>query len=119
MAMTMTERWVGDVTVLDLKGRLVLDEGDVVLRARINGLMEQPRLKIVINMQDVTYLDSCGVGALVEKYVSLRRQGGDVKLLHLTPRTHRILEITGLLHVFEAYDTEMDAVSSFATGQEA
>ncbi len=119
MAMTMTERWVGDVTILDLKGRLVLDEGDAVLRARVNGLIDQLRLKIVINMQDVTYVDSCGVGALVEKYVSLRRQGGDLKLLHLTPRSQRILEITGLLHVFEAYDTEPDAVASFAAGQEA
>lgn len=116
MAMTMTERWVGDVTILDLKGRLVLDEGDVVLRARVNGLIGQSRLKIVINMQDVTYMDSCGVGALVEKYVSVRRQGGDVKLLHLMPRSHRILGITGLLKVFEAYNTEADAVTSFAAG---
>jgi anti-sigma B factor antagonist len=118
MAMTITERWVGDVTILDLRGRLVLDEGDTVLRARVNGLIDQSRLKIVVNMQDVTYVDSCGVGALVEKYVSVRRQGGDVKLAHLTPRSHRILEITGLLNVFDAYTTDADAVSSFA-GQEA
>lgn len=118
MAMTMKERWVGDVTILDLKGRLVLDEGDVVLRARVNGLIDQSRLKVVINMQGVTYMDSCGVGALVEKYVSVRRQGGDVKLLHLTPRTHRILHITGLLNVFEAYNTEADAVTSFDARQD-
>jgi anti-sigma B factor antagonist len=119
MAMTMTERRVGDVTILDLTGRLVLDEGDAMLRARVNGLIDQSRLKIVVNMQAVTYVDSCGVGALVEKYVSVRRQGGDVKLLHLTPRSRRILEITGLLNVFEAYNTEAEAVSSFTAGQGA
>ena len=119
MAMTMTERWVGDVTILDLKGRLVLDDGDALLRTRVNGLIDQARLKIVINMQDVTYMDSCGVGALVEKYVSLRRLGGDLKLLRLTPRSQRILEITRLLGVFETFDTEPDAVASFAAEQEA
>lgn len=119
MAMTMTERRVGDVTVLDLKGRLVLDEGDDVLRARVSGLMDGSRLKILVNMRDVTYMDSCGVGALVEKYVSLRRRGGDLKLLQLTSRSHRILEIAGLLNVFETYDTEADAVSSFGAGRDA
>ena len=117
MPMTITERRVGDVTILDMKGRLVLDEGDATLRARLNGLIDQSRLKAVINMQDVTYMDSCGVGALVEKYVSIRRQGGDVKLLHLTPRSQHVLEIAGLLNVFEAYTTEAAALASFGPGQ--
>jgi anti-sigma B factor antagonist len=117
MAMTITERRVGDVTILDMKGRLVLEEGDAALRAQLNGLIKQSRLKAVINMQGVTYMDSCGIGALVEKYVSMRRQGGDVKLLHLTPRSHHVLEITGLLNVFETYTTEAAALASFGPGQ--
>jgi anti-sigma B factor antagonist len=119
MAMTITERRVGDVTILDMKGRLVLDDGDEALRAQLNELINQSRLKAVINMRDVTYIDSCGVGALVEKYVSMRRQGGDVKLLNLTPRSQHVLEIAGLLKIFEAYTTEAAAVASFETPQHA
>lgn len=114
MAMTITERRVGDVTILDMKGRLALDEGDSTLRARVNALVDQSRLKTVINMQDVTYLDSCGVGALVEKFVTMRRQGGHLKLVHLTPRTHHVLKIAGLLNIFETYESEADALASFA-----
>lgn len=117
MAMTITERRVGDVTILDMKGRLVLDEGDAPFRAQLTRLIDAARLKTVINLQDVTYMDSCGVGALVEKYVSIRRQGGDVKLLHLTPRSRHVLEIAGLLNVFEAYTTEAAALASFGPGQ--
>lgn len=118
MAMTITERRVGDVTILDMKGRLVLDEGDAPFRAQLTRLIDAARLKTVINLQDVTYMDSCGVGALVEKYVSIRRQGGDVKLLNLTPRSRHVLEIAGLLNVFEAYTTEAAALASFSPGQQ-
>jgi anti-sigma B factor antagonist len=117
MPMTITERRVGDVTILDMKGRLVLDEGDAPFRAQLTRLIDAARLKTVINLQDVTYMDSCGVGALVEKYVSIRRQGGDVKLLNLTPRSRHVLEIAGLLNVFEAYTTEAAALASFGPGQ--
>jgi anti-sigma B factor antagonist len=112
--MTLQERRVGDVTILDLAGRLVLEDGDALLRTRINQLAAEGRLRIIVNLKDVTYVDSCGVGVLIAKYVSLRRKGGDVKLLHLTPRSHRLMEISKLLSVFETFDAEDRAVASFA-----
>ena len=116
MGMTMTERHVGDVTLLALHGRLVLDDGDEQLRGRMNELVAQARLKIVLDLEDVTYIDSSGLGVMVAKFVSVRRKGGDVKLLHLTPRSYRIMDITGLLGVFQAFESETDAVSSFSHG---
>lgn len=112
--MTLTERRAGDVTLLDLTGRLVLEDGDAVLRERVNALLAEGRLKIVINLRDVTYIDSCGVGVLIAKFVSARRKGGDVRLLHLTPRSHHVMEITRLLDVFQIFASEEDAVRSFA-----
>ncbi len=104
--MTLKERRVGDVSILDLKGRLVLEDGDDVLRSRINDLVTEGRLNIVVNLKDVTYVDSCGVGVLIAKYVSVRKKGGDVKLLNLTPRSHRQMEISKLQSVFETFDSE-------------
>lgn len=112
--MTLTERRLGDVTVLDLKGRLVLEEGDAVLRERIGALMAEGRLKILLNLRDVTYIDSCGVGVLISKFVSVRRKGGDVRLVHLTVRSRHLLEISKLLNVFRIFESEADAVASFA-----
>lgn len=111
--MTLKERRVGDVSILDLTGRLVLEDGDALLRNRINELVNEGRIKIVVNLQDVTYVDSCGVGVLIAKYVSVRKKGGDVKLLHLTPRSHRVMEISKLLTVFEIFDSEDRALASF------
>jgi anti-anti-sigma factor len=111
--MTLKERRVGDVSILDLKGRLVLEDGDAVLRNRINELVNEGRIKIVVNLKDVTYVDSCGVGVLISKYVSVRKKGGDVKLLHLTERSHRLMEISKLLSVFETFDSEDRALGSF------
>ena len=111
--MTLKERRVGDVSILDLKGRLVLEEGDAVLRSHINELVAAGRVKILVNLKDVTYVDSCGVGVLIAKYVSVRKKGGDVKLLNLTPRSHRLMEISKLLSVFETFDSEDRAVGSF------
>ena len=111
--MTLKERRVGDVSILDLKGRLVLDDGDDLLRDRINDLVKEGRLKIVVNLHDVTYVDSCGVGVLIAKYVSVRKKGGDVKLLNLTSRSQRVMEISKLLTVFETFDSEDRALASF------
>lgn len=111
--MTLKERRVGDVSILDLKGRLVLEDGDDLLRDRINDLVSEGRVKIVVNLHDVTYVDSCGVGVLIAKYVSVRKKGGDVKLLHLTSRSQRVMEISKLLTVFETFDSEDRALASF------
>ncbi|MGH9372128.1 MAG: STAS domain-containing protein [Vicinamibacterales bacterium] len=112
--MTLTERRIGDVTLLELKGRLVYDEGDVVLRARVNELVAAGRVKIVIDLQNVTAVDSCGVGELVARFVSTRQKGGDVKLLNLSRRSHRVMQISRLLEVFESFDSEAAAVASFS-----
>lgn len=112
--MTLTESRVGDVTLLALKGRLVYDDGDTVVRERVNGLAAEGRVKILIDLEDVTYIDSCGVGELVARLVSVRRQGGDIRLLNLSPRSHRVMEISRLLDVFETFDSREAAVASFS-----
>lgn len=108
----IAERNVDEVTVLDLQGRLVLDETEQ-FRRRVDDLVQKERLKVLLNLKDVTYIDSAGVGMMVGKYLSLRRKGGDVKLLHLSPRSHRVMTITKLLTVFEAFESEEQAIASF------
>jgi anti-sigma B factor antagonist len=116
--MTLSERRVGDVTLLEPRGRLVFDEGDTILRTRVNELVEEGRIRIIVSLRDVTYIDSCGVGVLIAKYLSVRRKGGDLKLLCLSPRCQRVIEISGLLNVFQTFDAEDEAVASFAAAQE-
>ncbi len=108
--MQIDERRVGDVTILHLAGRLELDDGDEVLRDHINHLVDEGRVNVVVDMQDVTRLDSAGIGVLVGKYLSVRKRGGTMKLLHLTERTSRLLHITRLETVFEIFDDEDEAV---------
>ena len=117
--MTLTEREVGDVTILDLKGRLVLDDGDLLFRDRVNDLVAKGRRKIVVSLRDVTYIDSCGIGVLISKLVSVRNKGGDLKLAHLSPRSHRVFDICRLDNVFESFESEEEAVASFARGTAA
>ena len=111
--MQITERAVGDVTILALEGRLVLDEGDVALRDYINRIVDQGRVKIVLDMRNVTRLDSAGIGMLVSKFLTSHRKGGSVKLLHLTIRGDHLLHITKLHTVFEIFDSEEEAARSF------
>jgi anti-sigma B factor antagonist len=113
-ALRITERAAGDVVILDLDGRLVLDEGDAVFRDHVDRLVAADRIRIVVNMKDVTYMDSAGVGVLIAKLLSIRRKGGDIKLLNLTRRGQRVMTITHLLTVFALYDDEAAAVASFA-----
>ena len=109
----ISDRVVEGVTVLDMQGRLVLDETDF-FRRRIEDLIRESRVKIVLNLKGVTYIDSAGVGMMVGKYLSVRRQGGDVKLLHLSARSTRVMTITKLTTVFESFESEEQAVRSFA-----
>jgi anti-sigma B factor antagonist len=104
---------MGDVTILDLTGRVVLGEGDVPFRQAIEALVKEKRLKIILNLKDVTYIDSAGVGVMVGKLVSLRRQGGDIKLLTLVQRNLRVMTITKLVTVFEIFESEDEAIKSF------
>ncbi|HSC28945.1 MAG TPA: STAS domain-containing protein [Vicinamibacterales bacterium] len=111
--MTITEREIGDVTILELEGRLVLYEGESDLKARINELIGRGRVRIVLDMERVNYIDSAGVGMVIAKYLSLRRRGGDLKLLNLTDRSMRVMSITRLLDVFDTFDSVGAAVASF------
>jgi anti-sigma B factor antagonist len=111
---TISERRIGDVTILDLHGRLVFDEGDTSCAERIDRLIKQGRLQIVVNLQDVSYIDSAGVGALVCKFVTLRKRGGDLKLLCLSDRVRHVISIAQLLGVFDSFESEELAVRSFA-----
>jgi anti-sigma B factor antagonist len=111
--MTIQERRVGPVTILALRGRLVLDDGDALLRQRVDDLVARGQTKIIADLTDLDYVDSAGIGILIAKYLSVRRKGGDLKLLRLSSRTHHALEITHLLTVFEAFETEEEAVRSF------
>jgi anti-sigma B factor antagonist len=114
MAITITERRVGDVTILEVAGRIVFYDGAAILRAHINELVDQARLKFILDMRGVTYIDSFGVGVIAAKYVSIRRKGGEIKLLALSPRSHQVMTISGLLKIFESFESEDDAVRSFS-----
>lgn len=112
--MHIEERAVGDVTVLDLKGRVTLGEGDELLKDKVNSLINQGRRKLVLNLAEVPYIDSAGLGEIVRTYTTVSRQGGSLKLLSLTKRISDLLAITKLLTVFETFDSEADAVKSFS-----
>ena len=111
--MQITERAVGDVTILALEGRLVLEEGDTALRDYVNRIVEQGRVKIVLDMQNVTRLDSAGIGMLVSKFLTACRKGGRLTLLHLTIRGDHLMHVTKLHTVFEIFDSEDEAIRSF------
>lgn len=111
--MVIVERTAGDVTVLDLSGRLILDEGFEPLRQTLNRLIGAGRKKILLNMDGVTYLDSAGVGLIACKYVTLCRHNGHLKLCSLHPRSYDVLHTTKLLTVFEAFGSESSALNSF------
>jgi anti-sigma B factor antagonist len=112
--MQIDERVVGDVTILDLKGKLTLGEGDTLLKDKVNSLIMEGQKKLVLNLEGVPYIDSAGLGEIVRTYTTVSRQGGKLKLLHLTKRIQDLLSITKLLTVFEVYENEGEAVKSFA-----
>ncbi len=112
--MQIDERTIGDVLILDVNGRITLGEGDEILKDKVNSLLNQGKKKIILNLADVPYVDSAGLGAIVRTYTTVSRQGGSLKLLNLTKRITDLLSITKLLTVFETYDSEADAVQSFS-----
>jgi anti-sigma B factor antagonist len=112
--MQIEERVVGTVTILDLKGKITLGEGDEALKDKINSLMHQDRKKILLNFGDVPYVDSAGLGEIVRTYTTVSRQGGQLKLVNLTKRITDLLSITKLLTVFETFESEPDALKSYS-----
>ena len=112
--MQIEERAAGDVIILDLKGKMTLGEGDETLKDKVDTLTAQGRKKLVLNLAEVPYIDSAGLGEIVRTYATVSRQGGSLKLLNLTKRIEDLLSITKLLTVFETFDTEAEAINSFA-----
>jgi anti-sigma B factor antagonist len=112
--MQIEQRALGDVVVLDLKGRVTLGEGDELLKDKVNSLINQGLKKVVLNLAEVPYIDSAGLGEIVRTYTTVSRQGGSLKLLNLTKRITDLLSITKLLTVFETFESENDAVRSFS-----
>ena len=113
MALHATHRDAGHVTVVDLSGRLVLGDGSALLRKTIRGLLEEQRRLILLNLENVDYIDSSGIGELVSGYTGVKNQGGDLKLLHLTKKVKDLLQITKLYTVFEVFSDEGSAIRSF------
>jgi anti-sigma B factor antagonist len=111
--MKVSNRQVDGVTVVDMSGRITLGEGSVVLRDSIRDLIGKAQKKILLNLGDVTYIDSSGIGELVSAFTAVRREGGELKLLNLTKKVHDLLQITKLYTVFDIKDDETAAIKSF------
>ncbi len=114
MTMKTSNRQVDGITVVDMSGRITLGEGSVILRDTIRDLVGKGQKKILLNLGDVTYIDSSGIGELVSAFTAVRREGGELKLLNLTKKVHDLLQITKLYTVFDIKDDEAAAIKSFA-----
>ncbi len=113
-SMKMTTRQIDGITILDLSGRIVLGEGSVQLRDAVKELLSKGQKHILLNLGDVNYIDSSGIGELVSAFTTVKNQGGDLKLLNLTKKVHDLLQITKLYTVFDVKDDEATAIASFS-----
>ena len=113
MSMKVSTRQVDGVTILDLSGRITLGEGSVQLRDAVRELLSKGSKNLLLNLAEVNYIDSSGIGELVSAFTTVRNQGGDMKLLNLTKKVHDLLQITKLYTVFDIKDEEAAAISAF------
>jgi anti-sigma B factor antagonist len=111
--MQIEERVVDNVTILDLKGKMTLGEGDELLKDKINTMLAGGKKHLLLNLEGVPYIDSAGLGEIVRTYTTVSRQGGKLKLVNLTKRITDLLSITKLLTVFETFESVPEAVKSF------
>lgn len=109
----ISERQAGDVTILDLDGKVTIGEGSVALRSAIRRLLGEGKNKILLNLGSVGYIDSSGIGELVSSFTAVNKEGGSLKLLNLTQKIQDLLAITKLLTVFDVFDEEAEALASF------
>ncbi len=114
MALRMTDREVNGITILDIEGRIVLGEESNSFRERVKSLLAANKKKIVLNMANVTYIDSAGLGTLVATFHSARSQGATLKLANLGTKFKEVLQVTKLMTVFDVFDSEAAATQSFA-----
>ena len=119
MSMKATIRQVDSVVVIDISGRITLGEGCSQLRELIRDQLSKGNKKLLLNLADVTYIDSSGIGELVSAFTAVSNQGGQLKLLNLTKKVHDLLQITKLLTVFDVHEDEAKAVASFDKGASA
>ncbi len=110
---TLTPKQVGDVTVIEAAGRITLGESSMALREAIRGAMTSGAKKIVLNLGEITYIDSSGIGELVSGFTTMSSHGGALKLLKVTKRVQELLQVTRLYTVFQCFDDEASAVNSF------
>ena len=110
--MTLNPRRIDDVVIMDLSGRITIGEGTLVLRGQIHRLLDAGDTKFLLNLADVDYIDSSGLGELVSSFTTVRNKGGQLKLLNLTRRVRDLLQITKLLTVFEVFDNETEALKT-------
>ena len=111
--LNINERQAGDVTVLDMSGKITIGEGSVALRTAIRRLLEEGKKRILLNLAGISYVDSSGIGELVSSYTAINKEGGQLKLLNLTQKLQDLLTITKLLTVFDVYESEAEALNSF------
>jgi anti-sigma B factor antagonist len=109
----ISERQAGDVTILDLSGKVTIGEGSVALRGAIRRLLGEGKNKILLNLGSVGYIDSSGIGELVSSFTAVNKEGGSLKLLNLTQKIQDLLAITRLLTVFDVFDEEAEALASY------
>jgi anti-sigma B factor antagonist len=113
VALQGTCREIEDIAIIDFSGKITLGEGSSTLRRTIRELIDKGHRKIVLNLYDVDYIDSSGIGELVSGYTTVRNVEGEMKLLHLTKRVHDLLQITRLFTVFDVQSDEESALKSF------
>ena len=111
--MQIAQREAGAVTVLDLTGKITLGEGDALLKDKLHSLLHQGKKNVLLNLGEVNYVDSAGLGALVSAYTTVTREGGSLKLSNVTRKLQDLLAITKLLTVFETFDSEDEAIRSY------
>src|SRR5258707_4695554 len=111
--LNMRERQAGDITVLDMDGKITIGEGSIALRSAIRRLLEEGQKKILLNLAGVGYIDSSGIGELVSSYTAIGKENAQLKLLNLTQKLQDLLAITRLLTVFDVYESEEEALASF------
>src|SRR3954468_19995282 len=114
MSLKSSTRQVDGITIFDLSGRITLGEGSVVLRDTIREALGKGEKKILLNLGDVTYIDSSGIGELVSAFTAVRKESGELKLLNLTKKVHDLLQITKLYTVFDVKDDEAAAVAAYS-----
>jgi anti-sigma B factor antagonist len=112
--MKVAIRQVDGITILDLSGRITLGEGSITLRDSVRDVLAKGSKKILLNLGQITYNDSSGIGELVSAFTSVKNAGGELKLLNLTQKVHDLLQITKLYTVFDIWDNEASAITAFA-----